>query len=137
MKKCGIYILLLVFIASLPFVLSACGGQAGLGEEFTLSIGQTVTITGENMAITFVEVSADNRCARDVVCITAGEVVCLMKITKGESSYSIELGQPGLYYDYSQESYGGYEYTFKVEPYPESGKVITTDEYRILLTVRK
>ena len=85
MKKYAIYILLLVVIASLLFVFPACGGKAGLGEEFSLSIGQTVTITGEDLEITFVEVSGDNRCARDVVCITAGEVVCLMKITEGGS----------------------------------------------------
>jgi hypothetical protein len=58
-----------------------------------------------------------------------------MKIIKGESSYNIELAQPGLYYDYSQELFGGYKYTFKVEPYPESDKVISTDEYHILLTI--
>ncbi|MCJ7769747.1 MAG: hypothetical protein MUO92_04685 [Dehalococcoidales bacterium] len=137
MKKYAIYILLLVLIVSLLFVFLACGGKAGLGEEFSLSIGQTVTITDEDLEITFVEVSGDNRCARDVVCITAGEVVCLMKITESESSYNIELAQPGLYYDYSQESFGGYKYTFKVEPYPESDKVISIDEYRILLTVSK
>ena len=137
MKKCAIYILLLVVIASLLFVFPACGGKAGLGQEFSLSIEKTVAITDEDLEITFVEVSRDNRCARDVVCITAGDVVCLMKIAEGESSYNIELAQPGLYYDYSQELFGGYKYTFKVEPYPESDKVISTDEYRILLTVSK
>ena len=81
--------------------------------------------------------SGDNRCASDVVCITAGEVVCLLKVAQGESSYNIELAQPGLYYDYSQESYENYKYTFKVEPYPESDKIISDDDYRILLTVSK
>ena len=136
MKKYGIYILLLVVIASLLF-FPACEGKAELGQEFFISIGQIVTITSEDLEITFEEVSADNRCARDVVCITAGEVVCLVKITEGGSSYNIELTQPGLYYDYSQELFRRYEYTFKVEPYPESDKVISTDEYRILLTVSK
>jgi len=42
-----------------------------------------------------------------------------------------------LYYDYSQESYENYKYTFKVEPYPESDKIISDDDYRILLTVSK
>ncbi len=137
MKKYGLCVLVLVITVSLLCICLACGGKAGLGEEFSLSIGQTVTIAGEDLEITFEEVMGDNRCARDVVCITAGDVVCLMKIGQGESSYNIELAQPGLYYDYSQESFGGYKYTFKVEPYPESDKIISTDEYRMLLTISK
>lgn len=136
MKKHGFNILLFVIIASLLFVIPACGHIAKLGEQFSLSIGDTIAITDEGLEITFTQILRDNRCARDVVCITAGEVVCLMKITEGETSYSIELEQPGLYYDYSQELFGGYKYTFKVTPYPESGEVISTDEYRILLTIK-
>jgi len=137
MKKYMTYILMLVFIASLLFVCPACGNKANLGEEFSLSIGEAFTIAGEDLKITFTEVSRDNRCARDVVCVTAGEVVCLMSITEFETSYNIELAQPGLYYDYSQDLLGGYKYTFKVEPYPESSKTISSDEYRILLTINR
>jgi len=137
MKKYMTNILMLVFIASLLFVCPACGNKANLGEEFSLYIGQALTIAGEDLKITFTEVSRDNRCARDVVCVTAGEVVCLMSITEFETSYNIELAQPGLYYDYSQDLLGGYKYTFKVEPYPESSKTISSDEYRILLTINR
>lgn len=137
MKKYGFLMLLLVFTALLCFTLIACGGKAKLDQEFTISIGQSFTIAEADLEITFVEVLADNRCARDVVCITAGEVVCLLKIDEGESSYNIELAQPGLYYDYSHDSFGGYRYVYKVEPYPESDKIISADEYFILLTVSK
>lgn len=137
MKKYGLYILAMVVTVSLLCVCLACGGKAGLGEEFSLSIGQTVVITGEDLEITFEEVKSDNRCPSDVVCITEGGVVCLMKVVQGESSYAIELAQPGLYYENSQESFGGYKYTFKIEPYPESDKVISTDEYKMLLTINK
>ena len=61
----------------------------------------------------------------------------MVEVIQGESSYNIELAHPGLYYDYSQESFGNYRYIFKVEPYPESGKIISNDEYLILLTVSK
>jgi hypothetical protein len=56
MRKYGINILLLVVITSLLFVFPACGSKARLGEEFTLSIGQTIAITDENLEITFVQV---------------------------------------------------------------------------------
>jgi len=64
-------------------------------------------------------------------------VVCKMRVAQGDSSYDIELAQPGLYYDYSQRLFGDYVYTFKVIPYPESKKTISSDEYRILLIINK
>jgi hypothetical protein len=137
MKKYRRSILCLVVIISLFFTLSACGAKAEIGEEFTLSVGQTITITNEDLEITFLQVLGDNRCPRDVVCITAGEVVCLIQISQNEFSNNVELGQPGLYYDYSEESFGGYKYIFRVDPYPELDKILSSDEYRIFLTIRK
>jgi hypothetical protein len=136
MIKCGFFVLLTAVTISIICVFSACG-NTGLGEDFSVSIGQMIAIADENLEITFVEVTSDNRCARDVVCITEGSVVCKMRVIQGESSYNIELAQPGLFYDYSQHTFGGYIYTFKVVPYPESEKTISTDEYRILLTINK
>lgn len=137
MKKYRHSMLCLVVIISLFFTLSACGANAGIGEEFSISVGQTIAITDENLEITFLQVLRDNRCARDVVCITAGEVVCLIQISQNEFPNNVELAQPGLYYDYSEESFGGYNYIFKIDPYPELDKIISSDEYRILLTIRK
>ncbi|UCE98208.1 MAG: hypothetical protein JSV74_02445 [Dehalococcoidia bacterium] len=131
-----LYRLLAVFAISIICVFTACD-KTGLGEEFSVSIGQTIAIMGEDIRITFLEVINDNRCARDVVCVTEGDVVCKMRVVQGDSSYDIELAQPGLYYDYSQRLYGDYFYTFKVTPYPESEKKISVDEYRILLTLNK
>ena len=136
MVKCKLYILLMVGVISILCVLLACA-NASLGEEFSISISQTIAITSEDLKITFLEVINDNRCARDVVCITEGSVVCKMRVAQGDSSYDIELAQPGLYYDYSQRLFGDYVYTFKVIPYPESKKTISSDEYRILLIINK
>jgi len=47
------------------------------------------------------------------------------------------LTEPGLSDEYSRESYEGYELAFRVTPYPEAGKKILPDEYRLLLTVSK
>jgi hypothetical protein len=137
MKKYGLHILVLVAIASLLCVCLACGFKVKLGQEFSLSISQSAVIAGEDLEITFEEVSEDSRCPEGAVCVWEGRVVCFVKITEGEASCRIELAQPGLSDEYSQETYEGYKFTFKVEPYPEVDKEILNSEYRLLLTISK
>jgi hypothetical protein len=108
-----------------------------LGREFPLSIGQSILIADENLLITFKEVSKDNRCPKDAVCITQGEVVCLLEIKKDNIVNNIELLQSGLYYDYSEIISGDYTYKFIIEPYPEVDSKVYNYEYRLLLTVLK
>jgi len=133
------YALLLVFFAVLLSVSSACGHpniEAGPGEEFSLAIGQKAIITGEDLEIRFKEVSEDSRCARDVVCVWEGRVVCLLEVTGGGVSEEITLTQPGLTDQPAQEYYQDYVFTFNVEPYPEEAeKPIKCSEYRLRLTL--
>ena len=138
MWKYSFYLLASVAIVLL---LVSCAGtgevKASLGEELSLSVGQTVVITGEDLEINFIEVPEDSRCARDVKCIWEGRVSCVVEITDNGSSYRMTLIQPGLTDQYARETYKDYQLTFKVEPYPEEGKEIAADEYRLLLTVSK
>ncbi len=138
MRKYRLYLL-----ASLAIVLllSSCIGsvdedKARLGEEFSLPIGQSVVITGEDLRIKFVEVSEDSRCAKDVTCIWAGRVIVVVEILTDGSPQQVMLTQPGLTDNPAKEIYMGYEFTYKVEPYPEKAEVeITSDEYRLLIVV--
>ncbi len=138
MWKYSFYLLTSVFIVLL---LSSCAGtgevKASLGQEVSLSIGQSITITGEDLRIKFVEVSEDSRCAKDVTCIWEGRVSVVVEITDNGSSNMIVLTQPGLTDQYAKETYKEYQLTFNVEPYPEAGKEIAADEYRLLLIVSK
>jgi hypothetical protein len=59
MRKYSLYLLISLAIVLLP---SSCIGsidedKVRLGEEFSLSIGQSAVITGEDLGITFVEIS--------------------------------------------------------------------------------
>jgi len=45
---------------------------AGLGEVFTIGIGQSAQIAEEDMAITFNEVIGDSRCPQNVNCVWEG-----------------------------------------------------------------
>jgi hypothetical protein len=138
MRKYSLYLL-----ASLAIVLllSSCigsvdEGKARLGEEFSLPIGQSVVITGEDLDIKFVEVSEDSRCPKDVTCIWEGRVTAVVEISTGGSSQQLNLSQHGLTDAPAREKYAGYELTYEVEPYPKKAEVdITSDEYRLIIVV--
>jgi len=138
MSKYSISLLASIAIALL---LGSCAGtgevKAQLGEEFSLRIGQSAIIAGENLQIKFEEVSEDSRCPKNVTCVWAGRVSCVVGITVNDSSYRMALIQPGMTDQYATETYEDYQFTFNVEPYPEADKVIAADEYRLLLIVSK
>ena len=136
-KKYWFYLLPLLIIAIIACVWLLCSGGPGLGEEFSLSVGQTVGISGENLKITFDEVLQDSRCPAGAECIWEGVATCQIHIVLDDITYNIELAQPGLSDEYVSEAYKGYHFSFKVEPYPELDKEIATSEYRLLLTIDK
>ena len=132
----------LYFVAFLAIVLtfSGCGSseiQVRLNEEFSLSVGQHVVVTGEDLRIRFEEVVEDSRCPRDVTCVWAGRVTCIIELTQVGPSYRMVLTEPGLTDEYSRERYEEYELTFHVTPYPEAGKKIPMDAYQLHLIVSK
>jgi hypothetical protein len=106
-----------------------------LGNEFQMTIGQRVEFSDTALDIVFNGVTDDSRCAQDVTCVWQGEVSADVEIIGGDGSHTMTLTQPGLFYDFSIDSNGGYQIAFKVLPYPESEKQIEDDEYRLVLKV--
>ena len=133
--------LTVLFILTTISLLLGCAGtstvNASLGKEFTLKIGQTANISGENLSIKFIDVTADSRCASDVECVWAGEVKVLLGITVNGSYQQVEMTQPGLVDAQDEQPVGVYKYQFTVEPYPISTKQIEKDDYRLIMTVSK
>jgi hypothetical protein len=119
--------------------LLSCGSPSAgvaLGEEFTLSVGQSQTITGENITIKFLDVTGDSRCPSDVTCVWAGEVTCDVEITlPGASPFKLELTQPGLTDQAYRQSFDGHSIAFRVSPYPAAGKQIPKSDYRLSMNV--
>ena len=137
MKRIILYLLAFV---SLALFLSGCPAasdvvEAKLGYEFTLPVGQRAVVEGEDLELRFKTVLSDNRCPQGAQCIIAGEVRIILEIKQDGSSDSVELSQPGLFEDYSLESYGRYKLIFKIEPYPEIGHQIADDDYELKLTI--
>jgi hypothetical protein len=73
----------------------ACQDNAVPGRESTLSIGQTVTISGEGLKITFLDVISDSRCPSGVTCIMGSEVVCAVRIEEGTQTSIVDFIQSG------------------------------------------
>ena len=123
-------------------VLCGCQGsdgtiKASLNQEFTLSIGQTAGLTGEPLTIQFVEIQDDSRCPKGAMCIWQGRVSAVLQVSDVSDSIRIVLTEPGLSDQYGRGTYKKYEFTSHVQPYPELGKQIAIDDYRILLTIKK
>ncbi len=138
MKK----IFLITSLLIVSFLLTAAGFScssnnisASIGKEFTLPQGKTAVISGESLSIKFVEVTADSRCASDVVCIVAGEAKCLMLIKYLDSESSVTLTVNGS--ADSTQVFNKYTLKFNLQPYPVSTQQIKPSDYRLIMTVAK
>jgi len=134
---------LLASILLLSIVASACARpariQANAGQEFTLYMGQTATINGEDLEIRFAEVISDSRCPQGVECFWAGEASCLTYVTRTNTSsapYKLVLVQPGSS-DSATQDFDGHRIAFRLEPYPVAGKTTPNSERRLVMTVTK
>jgi hypothetical protein len=108
-----------------------------LGQEFSIHIGESASIRGEELQVKFLEITEDSRCPTGVVCVWEGRVSGLVEITYRESIYSIVLTEPGSISWPSEITFEEYKITYNVEPYPQAGTEITKEEYRLELTIRK
>jgi hypothetical protein len=111
--------------------------QVNLNEEFSLSLGQCASLTGENLELKFREVTEDSRCPKDVTCVWAGRVTCEVELRRAGSLSLITLTEPGLTDEYSRQKHEEYELAFHITPYPEDGKDIPADAYRLHLIITR
>jgi hypothetical protein len=110
--------------------------QASLGKEFSLSIGQSASISSDKLSVRFLDVTDDSRCPEGVTCIWAGQVSCLVEVTTNGKTDQAKLTATGGN-STSSQSVSGYAFAFNMVPYPAAGKPITKGEYRLNLTVVK
>jgi hypothetical protein len=127
-------VMILLLTATLS--CSASNLTASLGKEFTLPVGQTAVISGENLTLKFVEMTGDSRCAKGVECIRAGDAKCQMLITFNGSTSDVLFTQQGGG-ETVQDFLNYYKASFVLEPYPEYGKTIDKSDYKLVMTVTK
>jgi len=132
------FLIITLLLFSTSFGISACNGnRVSLGQEFSLRIGESATIKGEELQVRFLEVTEDSRCPTGVVCIWEGRVSSLVEITYQESLHRVELTEPGLTSWPPEYPFKEYMIAYHVEPYPQAGAEITAEDYRLFLRISK
>jgi len=136
-KMFSVFGVLTVFILLLAAGFScSSGNKISLGQEFTLPVGSTAAISGEDLSLKFIEVTTDSRCPTGVVCVWAGEAKCRMLVTYQGTESEVVITQPGSSAG-MQNLFQKYTVSFKLEPYPESGKQIESADYKLITTITK
>lgn len=124
----------------LPLAAGCTGKPAGieadLGDEFSLPIGQEASITGENLRISFDDVTEDSRCPLNVTCVWEGRASMAVQLTYNDKVDNIVLTEPGLS-DHAAEMFRDYEITFHLKPYPGEVDNMSREDYYLQLTVNK
>jgi hypothetical protein len=127
------FLIITIFLAT-----TGCSGtRISLGQDFSLHVGQSASIKGEELQIKFLEVIADSRCPRGVTCIWEGEVSCMVAIRYRGSLQQMMFTEPGSTSWPPEISFEEYQIAYHVEPYPEAGVNIPVAEYQLLLRVSK
>jgi hypothetical protein len=134
----------ILLLSSLLILITLAGCQSGEGKiqasidnEFSLAAGQIAELKGEQITIQFEGIQDDSRCPKGATCIWRGRVSSILQISDNGLSSKIVLVEPGLSDQYGNNRYKKYEFTSHVEPYPELGKKISSEDYRLFLTVKK
>lgn len=107
--------------------------RASLGSEFTLAIGKTASVAGENLKVRFIGVTEDSRCPANVVCIQAGRAVMTLQVNDRDTAETLSLVEPGR--STPEVTYQDYTLTFHLEPYPVAGVEVLPDQYRLFLRI--
>ena len=131
-------------LAALVLVMAGCAGvtaagddRVSLGQEFTLPVGQVISVSGESLAIKFLAVTADSRCPKGAQCIWAGEAKSDIQITyQGETS-TLTLKESGGTTGFTQAAFKGYKISFRLQPYPEVGNQPAAGDYKLLMKVER
>lgn len=130
-------LLLCLLLVGAP--LSGCSSsiKASLDSQFTLSVGQSASIENEPIEIKFIGVTADSRCPIGVQCIRAGDVTCEVEITCNGTSKRVLLTQPTRSGGTDGNVFENYLFDIEVSPYPEAGKQIAKNDYKLSMTCEK
>ena len=113
---------------------SLAGPTTPLNTEFTLAPGQTMAIESAALSVRFNQITGDNRCPADAVCILGGSADVNVTAVSGQSTrdYVLKTG------DMRPADHEGYTIALvQVAPYPFSARPIQPAEYRATLRVSR
>ncbi len=117
--------------------VSAAEGKIKLGQEFTLPVGQSVTIADENLTLKFETVLTDSRAPKGAQAIWAGEAKCQLSVTAQGQTTTVVLTEKGGTDGATQGTIGQCKVSFQLQPYPEVGRQPAAGDYKLVLTLTK
>jgi hypothetical protein len=141
-------------ILFMTFLLSACRIEATafptittMNNELTLAPGQSATLSGTDMTITFESVVADERCPIDIECAASGPVTVSLSIQQGGDApndftlqtFTDQEGRsPNVQFEgvTNRAELGNYRIQIaSVTPYPRNLTETDPAEYRVTLLI--
>ena len=129
-----IYIIILFFL----FSCSEDERRISLNETFVLQYGETKTLDGDHLSVTFSSLTGDSRCPANATCIWAGQAIVQIDIQEGMQSHPTELVIGTLSEDQKSKTVINHYQVelLKVIPYPEIPEVnIPADQYAVQLII--
>src|SRR5437899_947991 len=105
--------------------------------QFQLKVNQTSSLESNTIKVKLLNVTADSRCPSDMTCVWQGQVKISVNIIKnnqdlGDFSLTSRAGQDLGIQNFDDHSIQ----VVKVEPYPTSGKKISTSDYMVTFAVK-
>ena len=103
-------------------------GDVPVGREFVLKPGESATVEGTDLRITFQSVVEDSRCPVDVTCVHAGDAVVALAV--GDHPLQLRSNSE------PEEVVGGHILRLeRVDPKAYSDRTIPPGDYRAVLKV--
>jgi hypothetical protein len=118
---------------ALAFVLVGCSSSPlGVGDQFSLAMGERASIAAINLSIRFLRVPADSRCPAGADCITAGDATVLVEVAPLNGDAKTDT----LHTDSDPRSIqlpGVALQLVRLDPYPRVGQSIPQNAYVLTL----
>jgi|TARA_B110000285_G_C14973521_1_gene537786 hypothetical protein len=145
MKKMILYTLLIAFYGCLNEPqLPTLSSDYEVNEAIPLEVNEKVSISSDNLHLSFVKVVDESRCPKTWKCLWEGEVEIEIKVEKGEISKFIKLKYQGGKCTECGDAVSILGYKIKLEklsPHPNdnfySKKPMNFGDYKIVLEVTK
>lgn len=121
--------------------------EATRNSEFSLTSGQSASIRGTDLTITFHYVLSDDRCPSELECADSGPVTISLSVQRGDAvpsgitleTFTDQEGRsPGVPFEGIQDSVEAGDYIIRVlgvVPYPRNLSGIKASDYQATLTV--
>ena len=115
---------------------AAAAANATLDQPFELRVGQTATVAGQGLTVSFEAVPSDSRCPTGVQCVWAGNAVVQVVLAKDGKAAGFELNT-----NLEPKSANYLNYTIELvslAPYPTAkNPSIPQSQYRATFVVRQ